>query len=177
MASSVKRKVKSSPAFRFIGVLGALLVIVSFFLIWGSDTTTILGFSRTLEYSGMDFFERAMWVENTDAYNSWYNSIPLIALITACIALLLFLVPGRSFGGVRTERILGLVTVVIAVFLIILSIQFKVWIGGLAGNSSWVRGGLASRSVSTEMGAYLCLIGNIPIFIAGAIPMLRNGTG
>lgn len=144
--------------FQFIGIVGAILVAVSFFLTWGTYT---LG-SLVENYAGMDFFNR-------DAIDpdAWQNMIPMVALILAIVALVISVVPGEYLGGAKTEKLLGIVSIFIAIVLLIVTILFMVWFNDFAGM-------LILGKMSFGIGTYLCLIGSILVFIVGVLPVIKN---
>ena len=165
--SFLDKKVGPFFAFQFIGIVGAILVLVAFFLSWADVTTTILGGTRTTGYTGMQFFD-GEYLQDKDA---WQNMVPLIALILAIVALIISVVPSKYLGGAKTEGILGIVAIVISVVLLVVSILFMVWLDtGASGGS------LLGGSVGYGIGTYLCLVGSILVFIVGVLPIIKNLT-
>ena len=149
--------------FQFIGIMGAVLVIISFFLTWGTQTITFLG--EEFNYTGMDFFNKEMWMEGTNNYDSWQNLIPLIALVLAVVALIISIVPGESLGGEKTEKMIGVVAIVISIVLLVMTVLFMTWFGGIE---------MFLMENSLGIGAYLCLIGSILVFVVGIMPLLKK---
>lgn len=145
--------------FQFIGVVGAVLVIIAFFLSWGTFAPII---GDSIHYTGMDFFNK----EVVDA-DAWQNMIPMVALILAIIALIISVVPGEYLGGVKTEKILGIVSIVVAIVLLVLIALFMVWFSDFTGD-------IFVGEISFGAGAYLGLIGSILVFIVGVLPLFKS---
>lgn len=149
--------------FQFIGVLGAVLVIIAFFLSWGTFAPII---GDSIHYTGMDFFDKEVILADVDA---WQNMIPMVALILAIIALIISVVPGEYLGGVKTEKILGITSIVVAIVLLVIIALFMVWFSEFTGNII-----LGLGEVSFGAGAYLGLIGSILVFIVGVLPLFKS---
>ncbi len=163
--SVLNNKVGPFSAFQLIGILGAILVIVAFFLSWVDISGSVLGFERTEGITGMEFFD-GEYVQDKDA---WQNMIPLITLILAVIALIISVVPGEYLGGAKTEGALGVVSIIISIALIIVTILFMTWI-----ETGSVDFGFGQGSVKYGIGAYLCLVGSILVFIVGILPLFKS---
>lgn len=159
--SFLEKKVGPFSMFQFIGIVGAVLVILSFFLTWGSKA--IVGFEGT-NYAGMDFFNKEMWT-GPSFYDAWQNYIPLVALVLAVVALIISIVPGESLGGVRTEKMLGIISIVIAIVMLVIAVLFMTWYGGI---------NVLGVVYNLGIGAYICLVGSILVFIVGIMPLLKK---
>ena len=162
--SFLEKKVGPFSMFQFIGIVGAVLVVLSFFLTWGS--TKIMMFEE-INHSGMDFFNKEMWSEASSFYDAWQNYIPLVTLVLAVVALIISIVPGENLGGVKTEKILGIVSIVIAVVLLVITVLFMTWFGGID---------LLGVTYNLGTGAYICLVGSILVFIVGILPLFKKMT-
>ena len=147
--------------FQFIGVVGAVLVIIAFFLSWGTFAPI---FGDSIHYTGMDFFDKEVILADVDA---WQNMIPMVALVLAIIALIISVVPGEYLGGVKTEKILGIVSIVVAIVLLVLIALFMVWFSDFTGD-------IFVGEISFGAGAYLGLIGSILVFIVGILPLFKS---
>lgn len=164
--SVLDKKVGPFSAFQLIGIVGAILVIVAFFLSWSDISGSILGFERTEGFTGMQFFD-GEYVQDSDA---WQNMIPLITLILAVVALIISVVPGEYLGGAKTEGALGVISIVISIVLIIVTILFMTWLETGSGDFF----GLGQGSIKYGIGAYLCLVGSILVFIVGILPLFKG---
>lgn len=149
--------------FQFIGIVGAVLVVISFFLTWGTQTVALIG--TEFNYTGMELFNKEMVNDGSNAYDAWQNFIPLIALVLAVVALIISIVPGENLGGAKTEKMLGIVSIVIAIGLLVLTVLFMTWLGGIDS---------ILMNYTLGMGAYLCLVGSILVFIVGIMPLLKK---
>lgn len=149
--------------FQFIGIVGAILVIISFFLAWGQSDMVGIG---VMNYSGMDFFDGKVPFVDSDA---WQNMIPLTALILAIIALIISVVPGEHLGGGKTEGILGILSIIVAIALLVIIVMFMTWFGEYLIDTSVV-------TITRGIGTYLCLAGSILVFIVGFIPIIKKYT-
>ncbi len=147
--------------FQFIGILGAVLVVISFFLAWGTGTVPLFG---ETQYTGMDFFDKGVPFTDNDA---WQNTIPMAALILAIVALVISIVPGEYLGGAKTEKIIGLISILIAIVMLVIIALFMVWFSDYTGETM-------GFSVKFGVGAYLGLIGSILVFIVGVLPMFKS---
>lgn len=159
--SFLEKKVGPFSLFQFIGIVGAILVIASFFLAWGQSDMVLHGVTN---YTGMDFFNKDVLFADSDA---WQNMIPMIALILAIIALVISVVPGEYLGGAKTERILGVVAIIVAIVLLVISIMFMSWFGEYLTSTSVL-------TIKHGIGTYLCLVGSILVFIVGILPLVKK---
>lgn len=170
--SFLDKKIGSFSMFQFIGIVGAVLVIISFFLAWGTATITpMFGDEHVTNYAGMEFFNKEMWAQNSDAYNAWQNFIPLVTLALAVIALIISIVPGEYLGGEKTEKSLGLVSIIIAIALLLMVVLFMTWFGDMTGSLDVI---FLTAEVSFGVGTYVCLAGSIMVFIVGIMPLLKR---
>lgn len=159
--SFLGKKIGPFSMFQFIGIVGAILVIVSFFLAWGQSDTVIIGVEN---YTGMDFFDKKVLFADGDA---WQNMIPLMALVLAIIALIISVVPGEYLGGEKTEKILGIVSIAAAVVLLVLSVMFMSWFGDYLVDTTVL-------TIKYGIGMYLCLVGSILVFVVGILPLFKR---
>jgi hypothetical protein len=170
MTSFVDKKVGSFSVFQLFGIIGAILVIISFFLAWGTLDVTLLGNTDTTNYTGMDFFDKKVFAEGTDAYDAVQNMFPMICLVFAVISLILAIIPDGIFKG-NTGKIVGIIQILICILLVVFSVLFIVWFGDQTGS---ITGLLGSISLKTGAGAYLCLVGSIMIAIVGILPLFKK---
>ena len=97
MTSFLEKKVGPFSVFQMFGILGAILVIASFFLAWGTlDVKLFIG-NEIKNYSGMDFFNKNVIPEGAEGYDAVQNMFPLICLILAVVSLILAIIPDSFF--------------------------------------------------------------------------------
>jgi hypothetical protein len=113
----------------------------------------------------MDFFNKEMWFSGSNIYNAWQNFIPIVVFILAIVALVISIVPGEKLGGVKTEKMLAIMSIVISIVLLVATVLFMIWFGGIEGTFI---------EYSLGIGAYLCLIGSILVFAVGVMPLLKK---
>lgn len=168
MTSFLEKKVGPFSVFQMFGILGAILVIASFFLAWGTlDIKLFIG-NEIKNYSGMDFFNKNVIPEGAEGYDAVQNMFPLICLILAVVSLILAIIPDSFFKG-TVGQIVGIVQILICILLIVFSVMFISWFGDLGGTFSSIFG---TVTLKTGVGAYLCLVGSILIAIVGILPLL-----
>lgn len=140
-----------------IGIVGAILMIVSVFLAWAE--ISVLGFSIKT-YSGWEIFSDSNIGKIVD-----YTFTPLIALIGGILALVLMVIP--TFANTekmqKASNILGIVSIVIAIAVIVLGILFM--------TQSWEG---VSMTDYIQYGFWLTLIGAIITAIGGIMPIAKN---
>ncbi len=144
-----------------VGVLGALLLIIGVFLSWADITGSVLGFSETKSISGMD-------IMTNNEYEFDYSYAPIIALVAGILGVIACILPVVKPLGI--ERILGLVSLIVAVVAVVIIYMFS---GQMTGFSFE---GLASASVSCGIGWTISLVGGVLVILGSIIPVLMKVT-
>lgn len=150
---------------QLIGIIGVVLVIISYFLTWGTQTFIVTG--DKINFTSIDFLNRGMWLEGTNNFNSWENEIPRATFIIAIVALIILMIPGISLGSVATDKVFGIASIVISIVLLSITVLFMIWFTGIE---------LITFSYKLGIGAYLCLIGSILFFVFSIMSVLKEIT-
>jgi hypothetical protein len=143
-----------------IGIIGAILMIVSVFLTWAELDLVFFKGSAT----GWDIFSDS---NLSDMIN--YSFTPLVALISGIVALVAMILPtfANSDNLKKTNNILGIISLLIAIVVIVLGILFM--------TQSWDLGvGTVSMMSHIAFGFWLTLIGAIIVVIGGIMPIVKN---
>ena len=138
-----------------IGIVGAILMIVSVFLTWVEVNFII--FKGTA--SGWEIFT------NSTLSKLDYSFTPLVALISGIVSLVAMILPtfANSDNLKKTNNILGIVSLIIAIVVIVLGILFM--------TQSWE--GISMMDY-IQFGFWLTLIGAIIVVIGGIMPIAKN---
>lgn len=138
-----------------IGIVGAILMIVSVFLTWAEINLILFKGTAT----GWEIF--------TDSNLSKldYSFTPLVALISGIVSLVAMILPtfANSDSLKKTNNILGIVSLIIAIVVIVLGILFM--------TQSWE--GISMMDY-IQYGFWLTLIGAIIVVIGGIMPLAKN---
>lgn len=149
--------IKNSNPLGIIGLIGAIILVVGVFLNWLTLDAWILG---TTTWTGLDVFQGAHNLGDTDIK---YTFVPLVALICGIIALVIMLVPtlknDEKFQNIN--NILGILTLVLAIVVVIFGILF------------YTQEDL-TKVFSIGIGFWLVIIGGIITMIGGLMPIVKN---
>ena len=140
-----------------IGLLGAILMIIGVFLSW-ADLTIL---NHTTSYDGLKVFGDEMF----DGIE--YRYAPIVALAGGIIALLTTILP-IVLHKPAINRILGIVSLILAIVTIIMVILFN----GQMDTASFE--GFVLAGVSTGIGAWLSLAGAAILAIGGIIDIANK---
>ena len=92
---------------------------------------------------------------------------PLVALVCGVISLITTLLP-IVYKNEKVTRVLGIVTLILAVVAIVIGFMFY----GSVGDSVEILG--MSASVGVDIGFWLCMVGAIITAIGGIVDILKN---
>ncbi|WP_400260477.1 hypothetical protein [Candidatus Methanomassiliicoccus intestinalis] len=156
MSSEVK--MDKARIFGVIGIIVALLGIVSIALGWISADATFLGSSSSESWSGLDIFS---W--ETDEFQQY---IPVIIAVLSALSLIMFAV-----GMVKPKSKIGYGSAVLGIIVIILAVVEYMWITGDISDviPSFDLGSLAKLSVNVGAGLYLAIASGVLTLIFGVL--------
>lgn len=155
---SSETKIDKSRIFGVIGIIVALVGIISIALGWIGADATLLGSSYSEDWSGIDIFD---W--DTDDFQQY---IPVIIAVISALSLILFAV-----GMVKPKSKIGYVPAILGIIVIILTIVEYMWI---TGNIVDVipdidLGEFAKLSVSVGAGLYVAIVSGVLSLIFGIL--------
>lgn len=155
---SSETKIGRSRIFGVIGIIVALVGIISIALGWIGADATLLGSSYSEDWSGIDIFD---W--DTDDFQQY---IPVIIAVISALSLILFAV-----GMVKPKSKIGYVPAILGIIVIILAIVEYMWI---TGNIVDVipdidLGEFAKLSVSVGAGLYVAIVSGVLSLIFGIL--------
>lgn len=155
---SSETKIDKSRIFGVIGIIVALIGIISIALGWIGADATILGSSHSEDWSGIDILD---W--DTDDFQQY---IPVIIAVISALSLILFAV-----GMVKPKSKIGYVPAVFGIIVVILAIVEYMWI---TGNIVDVIpdidfGEFAKLSVSVGAGLYVAIVSGVLSLIFGIL--------
>lgn len=151
-------KMDRSRIFGVIGIIVALIGIISIALGWIGADATILGTSHSETWSGIDIFD---W--DTDDFQQY---IPVIIAVISALSLILFAV-----GMVKPGSKIGYVPAILGIFVIILAIVEYMWITGDVADiiPDFDFGSIAKLSISVGIGLYLAIASGVLSLIFGIL--------
>ena len=148
--------------FGLIGFIGTIILIVGVFLGWITLEYGAFGSTESMSATGWEIFNDE---DYKDVFE--YSYAPIIALVCGVISLITTLLP-IVYKNEKVTRILGIVTLILAVVAIVIGFMFY---GGV-GDSVEIFG--MSASVGVDIGFWLCMVGAIITAIGGIVDILKN---
>ena len=148
--------------FGLIGFIGTIILIVGVFLNWVTLDYNVIITKGSESVTGWTLLNDADYKEVFD-----YVYAPLVALVCGVISLITTLLP-IVYKNEKVTRILGIVTLILAVVAIVIGFMFY---GGV-GDSVEILG--MSASVGVDIGFWLCMVGAIITAIGGIVDILKN---
>lgn len=155
---SSETKMDKSRIFGVIGIIVALVGIISIALGWIGADATILGSSHSEDWSGIDIFN---W--DTDDFQQY---IPVIIAAISALSLILFAV-----GMVKPKSKIGYVPAILGIVVIILAVVEYMWITGDIADiiPDFDFGSIAKLTVSVGAGLYLAIASGVLSLIFGIL--------
>lgn len=155
---SSETKMDKSRIFGVIGIIVALVGIISIALGWIGADATILGSSHSEDWNGIDIFD---W--DTDDFQQY---IPVIIAVISALSLILFAV-----GIVKPKSKIGYVPAILGIIVIILAIVEYMWITGDIAEivPGFDLGELVKLSVSVGAGLYVAIVSGVLSLIFGIL--------
>ncbi len=143
-----------------VGVLGAILLIVGVFLDWAVFSAGIGSFVESDALSGWEVF-------NEENLEFDYAYAPVIALVAGIIGLIACVLPVIKPLGF--ERILGLISFILAIVAVIIIFLFN---GQMGTESVWG----VSAGIESGIGVWISLAGGILTILGSLIPIVMKKT-
>lgn len=152
---------KSTNILAILGIIGGAMMIVGVFLTW--INVSIAGFSIGTA-TGWDIFNGLK-----DAEGIKYTFLPLLDLIGGILAVIMLIIPtfANVDGYKKANNILGIIVVILAIAVIVISILFM---------TQSIDLGITTVKVSNyiQYGFWISLIGAIITLIGGIMPIAKN---
>jgi hypothetical protein len=144
-------------AWQLIAVIGAIIGIVSFFLVWEFEEFTMSSLVKTVNMmTGLDLFNDA---DITD----YQKYIPLLVLIFGAVALILSLIP---CGKISNHRVAPVVVLICGLLMAVLSVVFSMW--NVVSMSLVV----TTYTSGPEIGCWIGLVSGIIVLLSALPPLL-----
>ena len=155
---SSETKIDRSRIFGVIGIIVALVGIISIALGWISADATFLGTSQSNDWSGIDIFD---W--DTDDFQQY---IPVIIAVVSALSLIFF-----AIGMVKPKSKIGYIPAILGIVVIILAIVEYMWITGDVASivPDFDLGSIAKLSISVGAGLYLAIASGVLSLIFGIL--------
>ncbi len=146
-----------------VGIIGAIILVVSVFLAWGTVEVTSGTGTLTMEWSGWEIFNK----DNISA-DAYYA--PIVALICGILALISAIVP-MFMTKPELGYIFDLMNMAVIVLGAIAIVCMAVFYNGFVGS---VDVGMTFESAKVGAGFWLCLAGGIITVVGGILPIIRK---
>ncbi len=146
-----------------IGLLGAILLIVSVFLTWTDISVSSIIGGKTESFTGMDIYSNDDgWFDDLS-----YGYAPIVALIAGIVALITTIVP-MFYKNDKVWKVMGVLSLVLGIVAVILGFLFK---GDVTDSINLV---VASASVEVGIGLWLAVAGGILLILGAIIDIVKK---
>ena len=153
--------------FGLIGFIGTIILIVGVFLNWVTLDYNVIITKGSESVTGWTLLNDADYKEVFD-----YVYAPLVALVCGVISLITTLLP-IVYRNENVTRVLGIVTLILAVVAIVISVMFYTNVTDSISITLPILGTL-SASTSVGIGFWLCMVGAIITAVGGIVDILKN---
>jgi hypothetical protein len=147
-------KVGPFGIWQIIAIIGALIGIVAFFLVWGTHTYGI----GSTAYTGMDLL-------NNTYVTDFQKYAPLLVLVFGVISLIAAVIPK---GVIANPKITPIITLIGGLLMLVFAVLFIVWWPGHAIN------GITVGTSAVGIGGWLGLVGGILVLIPALLPFVSK---
>ncbi len=147
-----------------VGIIGAIIMVVSVFLIWGIVEVTSGTGILTMDWSGWEIFNKEADM-TTDAYYA-----PVIALVCGILAIISAIVP-MFMTKPELAYIFDIMNMAVIVLGVIAIVCMAVFYNSFVDS---VDIGMTIESAKVGTGFWLCLAGGIITVVGGILPVIRK---